>query len=98
MKDNDFPTEMRAFNIKAKKRDLGKAKREIRKKVADLKEVRDGFVKRVFSKQGSDCDIFGNGAFSQARSMEYSTSKETQENINKTFQELELTAKVIASV
>ena len=40
MKDNDFPTEMRAFNIKAKKRDLGKAKREIRKKVADLKEVR----------------------------------------------------------
>ena len=41
MKDNDFPTEMRAFNIKAKKRDLGKAKREIRKKVADLKEVRD---------------------------------------------------------
>ena len=42
MKDNDFPTEMRAFNIKAKKRDLGKAKREIRKKVADLKEVREG--------------------------------------------------------
>ena len=40
MKDNDFPTEMRAFNIKAKKRDLGKAKREIRKKVADLKEAR----------------------------------------------------------
>ena len=38
-KDNDFPTEMRAFNIKAKKRDLGKAKREIRKKVAELKEV-----------------------------------------------------------
>ena len=30
--------------------------------------------------------------------MEYSTSKETQENINKTFQELELTAKVIASL
>ena len=30
---------MRAFNIKAKKRDLGKAKREIRKKVAELKEV-----------------------------------------------------------
>ena len=42
MKDNDFPTEMRAFNIKAKKRDLGKAKREIRKKVAELKEVREG--------------------------------------------------------
>ena len=39
VKDNDFPTEMRAFNIKAKKRDLGKAKREIRKKVAELKEV-----------------------------------------------------------
>ena len=30
--------------------------------------------------------------------MEYSTSKETQENINKTFQELELTAKVIANL
>jgi len=57
---------MRAFNIKAKKRDLGKAKREIRKKVAELKE---------------------------ARSTEYSTSKEMQENINKTFQDLELTAK-----
>ena len=42
VKDNDFPTEMRAFNIKAKKRDLGKAKREIRKKVAELKEVREG--------------------------------------------------------
>ena len=44
MKDNDFPTEMRAFNIKAKKRDLGKAKREIRKKVADLKEVSENVI------------------------------------------------------
>ena len=82
-KDNDFPTECRAFNIKAKKRDLGKAKREIRKKVAELKEV-------IW-----DCEqvqiCFG---FLQARSVEYSTSKETQENINKTFQDLELTAKV----
>ena len=56
------------------------------------------FFNWVFSRQESECDIFGNWAFSQARSMEYSTSKETQENINKTFQELELTAKVIASL
>ena len=86
MKDNDFPTEMRAFNIKAKKRELGKAKREIRKKVAELKEV--NFFEIFFCK----------GLFLQARSLEYSTSRETQENINKTFQELELTAKVIASL
>ena len=82
-KDNDFPTECRAFNIKAKKRELGKAKREIRKKVADLKEVKitlRGFI--------------ATQSFLQARSVEYSTSRETQENINKTFQDLELTAKV----
>ena len=37
-------------------------------------------------------------AIAQARSTEYSTSRETQENINKTFQDLELTAKVIGSL
>ena len=93
---------MRAFNIKAKKRDLGKAKREIRKKVAELKEVT--FTLQCFKyfflntttanriKKGVACFFY------KARSVEYSTSKETQENITKTFQDLELTAKVLLSL
>jgi len=66
MMANDFPTSARAFNIRNKKRSLGKAKREISKKVAEIKEE---------------------------RLTEYSTSRSTQENINKTFADLELTAK-----
>ena len=86
---------MRAFNIKAKKRDLGKAKREIRKKVAELKEV-NGVAQ--FLKEVIHIAQFFWDAILQARSTEYSTSKEMQENINKTFQDLELTAKVIGSL
>lgn len=64
--DNDFPTEKRANNIKSMKRELGRAKRESKKKVKEIMEE---------------------------RLTEYSTSKSTQENINRTFQDLELTAK-----